>query len=200
MPEDILAQVRPCSPVVFVCNVLVAATEMAMVATEPPSKAPRRTASPHDLAVSQIQEKLEQYFDKTGSRDMGSLLATMKKEVTWKNAPRAAVLAQYSSLFEGFADICPCGVLPPKRTAMALVCCHRSRPINYSGRSDAEWADDISALLRATFSKFRELAHDVAARRRCYNKAFANSYRDLCRIDKDKLARVRFTPPSLVYE
>ena len=108
---------------------------------------------------------------------MVSLLSAMKKEVMWKNALRATVLSQYSQLFSGLADICPCGVLPPKRTAVALVCCHKTRPINFSGKNDGDWADDTSALIRACFSKYRELANDIPARRRCYSKAFVNLYR-----------------------
>ena len=65
----------------------------------------------------------------------------------------------------------PGGVLPPKKTAMALLAAHRRLPINFSGQSDNDWTDDVSSTIRATFSKYRDLAGSTEAARRCFAKA-----------------------------
>lgn len=118
-----------------------------------------------------LESAFEDYFETSKSRDFTSLMADLKRETTWKTAPRANLLSQYAPLFSVLAEICPCGVLPPKRTAMALLACNRRKPINFSGQSDVPWVEDMSGVIRACFAKYRDLATSPDAARRCLNKA-----------------------------
>jgi len=135
------------------------------------SKGRTRTSSPAELTVGALELKFEDYMEAMKSRDFSSLLKDLKQETTWKNAPKASVLGRYSVLFSGLADVCPCGVLPPKKTTLALLACHRKRPINFSGQADVDWADEMGTIVRAAFAKFRELSCSQDACRRCLAKA-----------------------------
>jgi len=135
------------------------------------SKGRTRTSSPAELTVGALELKFEDFMEAMKSRDFSSLLKDLKQETTWKNAPKASVLGRYSVLFSGLADVCPNGVLPPKKTTLALLACHRKRPINFSGQADVDWADEMGTIVRAAFAKFRELSCSQDACRRCLSKA-----------------------------
>ena len=111
-----------------------------------------RTVAPAELTVSAVESKFEAYLELMKTRDMSALMKELRKEISWKCAPKASVLAQYAPLFSGLADLALGGVLPPKKTAMALLAAHRRKPINFSGQSDNDWTDDVSNTIRATFS------------------------------------------------
>ena len=130
-----------------------------------------RTAAPGELTVEQLQMAFEDWFTKENSRDVSGMMAEMAKQVTWKNSPKSAVMARYGPLYANLASLTPGGVLPPKKTTLALMACHAARPINFSGRRDQDWAEDASSLLRAGFGKYRDIVNDDSSYRRCMAKA-----------------------------
>ena len=130
-----------------------------------------RALIPSELTVAELEERFEAYLTKTGSRDMTTLTQLMKKETTWKSAPRASVMAHYAPLYEELVDMSPSGMLPPKKTQLALMACHKRNPINFSGRDNGLWSDEIGGLVRACFGKFRSVGSDAEAHRRCFSKA-----------------------------
>ena len=93
-----------------------------------------------------------------------------RKEVTWKSAPRPAVLAEYAPLMCGLTMIAPNGVLPPKLTTLAMLAIHRSGRANFSGKIDEVWAEDMSGLFRCLLSKYRELHNNKESRRICFSR------------------------------
>ena len=120
--------------------------------------------------MADIQGKLEAFMKHEQSRDMNNLLGEMKREVTWKNSARCSVLARYYKLYVELAALCPQGIMPPKKTTMALIACHKDKAIHYNGQNINDWSDEISSLLRACFAKYREIHHDDNAHRRCVSK------------------------------
>ena len=134
-------------------------------------KARSRAVAPAEITVASLEAKFEAYLEIMKTRDMSRLMLELRKEISWKCAPKASVLAQYAPLFSGLADLSPGGVLPPKKTAMALLAAHRRKQINFSGQLDNDWTDDVGSTIRATFAKYRDLAASTDATRRCFAKA-----------------------------
>ena len=130
----------------------------------------RRTVAPRELSVGDIEVALEHYLSGCATRDLTALLSDLKKDASWKTAPKSNIMAKYQSLYKQLVSICPAGVLPPKRTTLALVALHLARPCNFTGRRDSDWADELSLAIRAGFAKFRELL-DLTAYARCMTKA-----------------------------
>ena len=101
---------------------------------------------------------------------MSELLAPMRKTVTWKTAPLAIPLAMFAPLYEKLAELSPQGILPPKKTTLALLAIHNKKPVNFTSRANADWADDMSSLIRAAFSKYRTIRAGSESYRRCLCK------------------------------
>jgi len=130
----------------------------------------KRTVAPRELSVGDIQDALDKYLNECGTRDMSELLADLKKDANWKTAPKCSLMSKYHGLYTHLVRICPAGVMPPKRTTLALIALHQARPCNFTGRRDSDWADELSLAIRAGMSKFRELL-DSTAYSRCVAKA-----------------------------
>ena len=130
-----------------------------------------RSVAPAELTVASLEAKFEAYLEIMKTRDMSRLMLELRKEISWKCAPKASILAQYAHLFSGLADLAPGGVLPPKKTAMALLAAHRRKPINFSGQLENDWTGDIGSTIGAAFAKYRDLAASTDATRRCFAKA-----------------------------
>ena len=127
--------------------------------------------APKEVTVAAIEERLECWLSAQVCRDLSSWLAPLKKGVTWKNLPKASLMAEFSGLFSELAKVAPSGVLPSKKTTLAVLAVHRRKPANFTGQVDGAWADEASSLLRASFAKYREVASDAEAHRRCFSKA-----------------------------
>lgn len=136
----------------------------------PVAGVPRRIA-PKELNVFDLEGILERWFTMRNSRDLDALLHQLKQHVTWKNAARASVLAEYCDLFMMFATVTPQGVLPAKKLSLAITACHNRRAVNFSSKDTAIFADDLSGLLRAGMSKFRNIALEPETRRRSFATA-----------------------------
>ncbi len=118
-----------------------------------------------------LEGVLERWFTMKNNRDLDAILHSLKQQVSWKTAARASVLAEYSDLFGLLTALTPQGVLPAKKLALAICACHQRRPVNFSAKDLSTFSDDASGLIRACFAKFRDLAIDPDARRRCFAKA-----------------------------
>ena len=134
-----------------------------------------RLVVPKDLDVSQIQDALEAWMAKKGSRDLATLLGDLVKHTSWKSAPRAETLAQYSDLYLELVKVTPTAILPAKKTMLAICALHRARPVNFTSKPLDVWSDEMSLALRAGLQKYRELSKDSEAHRRCLCKAFAST-------------------------
>jgi hypothetical protein len=135
------------------------------------SPAKLRLQAPKEVSVGDIQKHLETYMADHNSRDLSSLLAALRKTTTWKSSPVASTLAAYSKLFCSLVDLSPQAMLPPKKTAMAILACHTEKAVNFTGKQDPIFADEVSSLLRCGLSKYRELAREPEKQRRCFGKA-----------------------------
>ena len=156
----------------FFAQLLLAASLVVMASAEPLLKsAVRRTVAPKEFSVGDIEQAFEAYLSESTTRDLTELLSELKKDVKWKTAPKCNIMAKYHTLYKHVVAICPAGVLPPKRTSIALIALHQKRPCNFSGRREADWADDLSVAIRAGLSKFREILMDPASYKRCMTKA-----------------------------
>ena len=132
--------------------------------------ASKRQVAPKEIRTCDLQVVLDLWMGKRGSRDFESLTAELRSNTTWKSAPKAATLAAYSDLYSAFAALSPSGMLPAKKLALALCASHKQRPCNFSGKPEDTWSDTASGLLRAGFQKYREIAKDAEAHRRCMGK------------------------------
>ena len=89
------------------------------------NKPQKRTAAPTELDVAEIEVEIEAFMTAMNSRDLTDLLLDMKKEISWKNAAKPSVMAKNAVLHLGLTIISPQAVLPPKKTALALLAAHR---------------------------------------------------------------------------
>lgn len=55
-----------------------------------------------EVGVQDLEPCLEAWLAARGSRDLQGLLEEAKEVLTWKSAPRAAVMAAYADLASGF--------------------------------------------------------------------------------------------------
>ena len=136
-----------------------------------------RLVVPRDISVGDIEQILEGWLAKRGSRDLSGLLADLLRSVTWKSAPRSSVLADYADLFQPLAALSPTGMLPNKRCYMALIAMHKAKPCNFTAKVADVWADELTGALRATMSKYRDICRDAAAKRKCMSKDIRNHRR-----------------------
>lgn len=132
----------------------------------------RRLTAPKDIQTSDLEGVLERYFTMKGNRDLSALLSNLHENTTWKNAPKPSCLAGYSPLYAMLVALTPPGILPSKKLSLAIMACHKSRPVNFSGKELSVFADDMSGVLRAGFGKYRSLVSDGEAHRRCFSKVF----------------------------
>ena len=132
--------------------------------------ASKRLVAPKEIRTVDLQVVLDMWMGKKGSRDLEALTAELRSGVSWKSAPKAATLAAYADLYVAFAKISPTGMLPAKKLALDLCASHKQRPCNFSGKPEDVWSDTASGLLRAGFQKYREIAKDAEAHRRCMGK------------------------------
>lgn len=130
---------------------------------------PRLTA-PKEIGTSDLEGVLEKFMAARGSRDLWTLLASLRLGVSWKNAPRAQVLAEFVEFFKLFVALSPQGVIPSKKLALAFEATHRTRPTNFSGKDLAVFGDDLSSLVRCGMAKYRALVTDGESHRRCFAK------------------------------
>lgn len=72
-----------------------------------------------ETSVSDLEGCIDSWLQLRGSRDLQSLVEDVKEVLTWKSAPRAAVLAAY-------ADLARCFVL---KAAIELYCSLKE-PVN----------------------------------------------------------------------
>lgn len=140
-----------------------------------------RKCAPKELTVAELEGVLERFMAARGTRDLCSTLKNLELGVSWKNAPRAAVLAEYNDIYKMLAVLSPQGVLPAKRFAMAFEATHKTRPTNFSAKTLTVFGDEMSALIRCGLSKFRALVTDGEAHRRCFAKA---SEDERCKIEE----------------
>ena len=122
---------------------------------------PRRTA-PRELNVYDVEGVLERWFTMKNTRDLDAGPHSLKQHVTWKNAARASILAEYADLFGLFTNLSPAGFLPAKKLAMAITACHQRRPVNFSAKDTATFADDASGFALV----FRSIGRSRLTRRR----------------------------------
>ena len=145
--------------------------------------AKKRTVAPKELTVEELEKVIEDYLAEVNNRDLTEALSLLKKSAggkatSWKTAPVAESLAPYAPLYEKLFALSPNTVLPPKKTATALMSVHRRKPINFTRQKDEDWADDMSQLIRMGCAKFRSLADEPVAYRRCTSKvAYGDSQR-----------------------
>ena len=121
--------------------------------------------------MADVQTKVEEIIALIGTRDLTSYTADLKANTTWKNSGRPWVMAQYADMYAILASLADNGVLPAKKTSLGLAAVHHRMPINFSARPLSDWCEDLSCLIRAGFSKYRELKTDPEALRRCIGKA-----------------------------
>jgi hypothetical protein len=133
-----------------------------------------RLTAPKEIQTCDPEGVLERYFTMKGNRDLNALLSNLHENTTWKNAPKASCLASYSPLYAMFVALSPQGLLPAKKLSLAIMACPKSRPVNFSGKELTVFADDMPGVLRASFAKFRSLASDGEAHRRCFSKVFVH--------------------------
>ena len=128
------------------------------------------TADP-GVSTGALEDALSEWIGQQKTRDFVALTRELQASITWKNAPKPEVLANFASLFLKLATISPNGVLLPKKVSAALQEVHRKAPINFSSMQIEHFGDFYSELLRATFSKFRNILNDSGARHRLFSKA-----------------------------
>ncbi len=97
------------------------------------NKPQKRTAAPTELGVAEIEVEMEALMTAISSMDLTDLLLDMKKEITWKNEAKPSVMAKYAVLYFGLKTISPQAVLPPKKTALALLAAHRNNNVQLFG-------------------------------------------------------------------
>ena len=110
-----------------------------------------------EISVAAIEGGIEEWLSQQRARDLTHLIADLSV-VTWKSSPKCSYLAKFAPLYKIFAKFAANGVLPTKKTSLALVALHGKAPINFTAKSVVDWADEIGAILRCTFGKYRELA------------------------------------------
>ena len=86
------------------------------------------------------------FWGESNTRDMSEVMSHLKKATSWKTAPVAESLARYAPLYEKLVELSPNAVLPPKKTAMALLSVHKRKPINFTHQKNVDWADDMGQL------------------------------------------------------
>jgi hypothetical protein len=118
-------------------------------------------------------QSFEKFLTAMGSRDITTHLAEAARSTTWKTAPGQSVkgLAEAAPLFLELCKVAPNGILPPKRTAQALVKMHKEKPLNFTNKELAVWSDGISSTVRQCMSKLRDLKQDPLCARRAFQKA-----------------------------
>ena len=123
-----------------------------------------------EVTVCDLEGVLERWFTARACRDLGATLQQMRQSITWKTSPRPSTLADFSDLFGMIVKHAPSGVLPAKKLSLAIMACHRSRPVNFTHMDLQTFADETSGLIRAGMGKFRQLKQDADAHRRCFAK------------------------------
>ena len=68
------------------------------------------------------------------------------------------VPCEIRTLVQDTCKVCCYGLLPTKKTSLALVALHGKKQINFTAKNCSDWADEMGATLRCTFGKYRELA------------------------------------------
>ena len=131
---------------------------------------PRLTA-PKEISTSDLEGALEKFMAARGNRDLSTLLNNLKNGVSWKNSPKASVLAEYVEFFKLLVPFSPHGVLPAKKLCLAFEATHLTRPTNFTGKDLSLFEDDLSTVVRCGMSKYRTLVVDGEAHRRCFAKA-----------------------------
>ncbi len=130
-----------------------------------------RLAAPKEISTSDLEGALEKFMAARGNRDLWTLLNNLRNGVSCKNAPKAAVLAEYVEFYKLLVPLSPQGVLPAKKLCLVFEATHLTRPTNFSGKDLSVFGDDLSTLVRCGMSKYRGLVTDGEAHRRCFAKA-----------------------------
>ena len=102
-----------------------------MLRRAPSAKMPR--ASP-EISVATIEGSIEEWLSQQRTRDLSHLIADLSG-VTWKSSPKCGYLPKFAPLCEIFAKFAANGVLPTKKTSLALVALHGKMPINFTAKS-----------------------------------------------------------------
>ena len=126
-----------------------------------------------DLSVSSIEAAIGGWLNMQGSRDLPGLLAPLRAN-TAKTAPVVGLLADFGPLFAALAQVAPGGKLPPVKTSLALQALHKARPVFFEHGSIENLSDMWGGHLRTSFSKYREVAADLQAKRIAFSKAAAS--------------------------
>lgn len=137
------------------------------------SGALRKLVADPQLTTSSLESAIEQWVTSQATRDLCSLTREMQATVTWKNAPKASTLSKYSGLFVKLACVCPNGVITPTKLASALIAVNKTQAINFSGMQLPHFGDFYSELLRACFSKYRQILNESDARLRLFSKVIS---------------------------
>ena len=70
--------------------------------------------------MSDLEGALEKFMAARGNRDLWTLLNNLRNGVSWKNAPKAAVLAEFVEFYKLLVPLSPQGVLPAKKVVSCL--------------------------------------------------------------------------------
>ena len=84
-----------------------------------PRRARRSSEGP--ATVSEIQEGLQTWFKKRGSRDILELLRVFSASITWKTAASSDVLSLCADLYEELAPCCPNTRMSPSKLLTVLI-------------------------------------------------------------------------------
>jgi len=110
-----------------------------------------------EISVATIEGAIEEWLSQQSTRDLTHLISDLSA-VTWKSSPKSGYLAKFASLYKILAKFAANGLLPTKKTSLALVAVHGKKPINFTAKNCSDWADEMGATIRCTFGKYRELA------------------------------------------
>ena len=87
---------------------------------------PRRKADP-SVTVTELEELLKQWFLLAESRDVNSLLATLKHEQAENGSPKKEAIVDYCTLYKLLFSRCTNGVLPGPKLELAFANCHADK-------------------------------------------------------------------------
>jgi hypothetical protein len=143
-----------------------------------------RQSAPAELSQECVKEALEAFMKKSGSSDLAKLLQPLKSTATWKNAPSQCIpaLCGLEDLFVEILKRCPSGVLPPKKTGLAVMSCNKASLCNHTPLDEHAFADKMSTQIRIGLSKLRDIAESATVRDRTFRKADADQMASIKRM------------------
>ena len=115
------------------------------------------------IGVEDLMACLEKVFKDKGTRDIWELLR-VPRGLSFKSGVNPQWLASIYYIMLPFCEIAQNGMLPPKKTRMALQKLHSQCPINFTKKANNDFFDQTDEALRVAFAQYRKVKANSTAR------------------------------------